>query len=325
MERKMGNTAHDDASTASLSPRPGPLFLSLPFSSPTSRTQQHLYKNFLAHDTLLHYHRALARNDIVAYGPFEEANPLKGVEEEDDEEDESGEGSSAAGSAAARDPALPFFKRKASVLMPLAAPRPLQLALGTSVIKLRLRQSVGVLRRAKVMTDDAGDGGEKSGGEEGLAPLDVIEFRSAPRLWIPETKDLSLGKISLVASYEDIVEETEGGASSTAAATSPAAAAAAPAPPLVDPGVTPFHLSPRRRPRSRSASVAGGEPRPSAPPMPPPTRQRVRIDVTATTDFQPEGWMATFKRPLEAVMLAMVRLSPPFSSRPPPICFWEEE
>ena len=205
MERKMGNTAHDDASTASLSPRPEPLFLSLPFSSPTSRTQQHLYKNFLAHDTLLHYHRALARNDIVAYGPFEEANPLKGVEEEDDEEDESGKGSSAAGSAAARDPALPFFKRKASVLMPLAAPRPLQLALGTSVIKLRLRQSVGVLRRAKVMTDDAGDGGEKSGGEEGLAPLDVIEFRSAPRLWIPEAKDLSLGKISLVASYEDIV------------------------------------------------------------------------------------------------------------------------
>ena len=249
---------------------------------------------------------------------------MKGVEEEDDEEDESGEGSSAAGSAAARDPALPFFKRKASVLMPLAAPRPLQLALGTSVIKLRLRQSVGVLRRAKVMTDDAGDGGEKSGGEEGLAPLDIIEFRSAPRLWIPEAKDLSLGKISLVASYEDIVEETEGGASSTAAATSPAAAAA-PAPPLVDPGVTPFHLSPRRRPRSRSASVAGGEPRPSAPPMPPPTRQRVRIDVTATTDVQPEGWMATFKRPLEAVMLAMVRLSPPLLFFPPPICFWKEE
>lgn len=269
--------------------------------------QQHLYEKFLAHDTLLHYHRALAKNDIVAYGPFEQASPSDVSEEEEEE-------SSASAAADALDPALPFFKRKASVLMPLAAPRPLQLALGTSVIKLRLRQSVAVLRRAKVINDDDdGDEGVDGGNDDRngndaapLAPLDVIEFRSAPRLWIPEAKDLPLGKISLVASYEEIVEEKKDGEGASTATT--AAAPAAAAPPLVDPGVTPFHLSPRRR-RSRSVSLAGGEPNSASVPL---IRQRIRIDVTATADFQPEGWMATFKRPLESVMLAMVSFFPPF-------------
>ena len=278
---------------------------------------QHLYESFLAHDTLLHYHRALAKNDMVSYGPFEEASPEKTGEEGGGSRGEGGTSSYAAAAPAVRDPALPFFRRNASVLMPLAAPRPLQLALGTSVIKLRLNQSVAVLRRAKIVVVDGG--GEPGALEsESLAPLDVIEFRSAPRLWVPEARDLPLGKISLVASYEEVVvdEEKDGqqqGASTATATASaaPAAAAAAPAPPLVDPGVTPFHLSPRRT-RSRSVSLAGDErssssssPPPAAAP-PPPVRQRVRIDVTATADFQPEGWMATFKRPLESVMLAMV-------------------
>jgi hypothetical protein len=273
---------------------------------------QHLYESFLAHDTLLHYHRALAKNDLVSYGPFEEASSS---EEEAGGEAGEEEGERYAATApAVRDPALPFFRRKASVLMPLAAPRPLQLAIGTSVIKLRLRQSVSVLRRAKIV-DGGGSEPGASGPPESLAPLDVIEFRSAPRLWVPEAKDLPLGKISLVASYEEIVaadeKKDQGPSAATAAAATEASSAA---PPLVDPGVTPFHLSPRRS-RSRSLSLAGDEQRDASsspalgapPPPPPPIRQRVRIDVTATADFQPEGWMATFKRPLESVMLAMVR------------------
>lgn len=297
MERNMGNRCRDSFASSFLSPD---LFsLSLPFKPPS---QQHLYEKFLAHDTLLHYHRALAKNDIVAYGPFEQASPSD-VSEEEEESSSAASGASAAAEALL-DPVLPFFKRKASVLMPLAAPRPLQLALGTSVIKLRLRQSVAVLRRAKVINDDDENNGDGNGDDApSLAPLDVIEFRSAPRLWIPEAKDLPLGKISLVASYEEIVEEKKEGEGASAAMTATAVAAA---PPLVDPGVTPFHLSPRRR-RSRSVSLAGGEGPSSAPPVPL-IRQRIRIDVAATADFQPEGWMATFKRPLESVMLAMVRV-----------------
>ena len=193
--------------------------------------------------------------------------------------------------------------------MPLAAPRPLQIALGTSVIKLRLRQSVAVLRRAKVFDSDesSGDGGigeerkKDAASSAALAPLDLIEFRSAPRLWVPEAKDLPLGKISLVASYEDVVDESGSvdASSSSSSSSSAAAAATAAAPPLVAPKATPFHLSPRR-PRTRSDS---GSPFSSPVTLP---RQRIRIDVTATADFQPEGWMATFKRPLESVMLAMV-------------------
>lgn len=189
--------------------------------------------------------------------------------------------------------------------MPLAAPRPLQMALGTSVIKLRLRQSVAVLRRAKVIDDivDVGggeqqrqnraDASDDSQIAAALAPLDLIEFRSAPRLWIPDAKDLALGKISLVASYEDIIDEREGGDENGDLTTAAA---------VVAPSVTPFHLSPRLS-RSRSASFAGGEANSSPPQIP---RHRIRIDVTATADFQPEGWMATFKRPLESVMLSMV-------------------
>ena len=240
--------------------------------------------------------------------------------EKQEEGGSSGEGSSssaAATTSAVRDPALPFFRRKASVVMPLAAPRPLQIAIGTSVIKLRLKQSVAVLRRAKFVDEDIGGeiGGEigefgkggKNAAAAAHAPLDVIEFRSAPRLWVPEAKDLPLGKISLVASYEEVTDEksqeASAGSAAAEAASAPASApAASAAPPLVDPGVTPFHLSPRRT-RSRSVSVAGNEHNNS----PAPIRQRIRIDVTATADFQPEGWMATFKRPLESVMLAMVR------------------
>ena len=291
-----------------------------PLSLFTSNTnEQHLYNSFLAHDTLLHYHRALARNDIVAYGPFELASP----KEVDEETAVAGMKAVAAAAAAAAasssssstpasasaalpetwDPALPFFKRKASVLMPLAAPRPLQMAVGTSVIKLRLRQSVAVLRRAKVFDDDDDDGNDKQRLSGVEAPLDLIEFRSAPRLWVPGSRDQSLGRTSMLASYEEIVDGDDDGKKKADGGGGVIAAAEereVPAPVAAE--LTPLHLSPRRL-RSRSASLAGEV---AAPNSPPPIRQRVRIDVTATADFNPEGWMATFKRPLESVMLTMV-------------------
>lgn len=236
------------------------------------KKQQHLYEKFLAHDTLHHYHRALAKNDIVAYGPFEESTSRE-VEEE------SGEGSAAGGggrrssqpdaavAGRQRNPALPFFRRKASVLIPLAAPRPLQIAVGTSVIKLRLRQSVAVLRRAEVVAAGGYDGAEKKSAGVGigdddassfspLAPLDAIEFRSAPRLWIPDAKDLPLGLIRLVATYEEASAVEGDGAGGGGSASSSSASASV----------------------SASASAQSQAPR----------QRRVRMVVTATADFRPE-------------------------------------
>ena len=122
-------------------------------------------------------------------------------------------------SSSSLSPSCPRFERRVSALIPLDAPRPLQIALGTGFIKIRLRQSVEVLRRRQRETQ-----GQRQNSTEGddtwspLPPLDAIEFRSVSKLWVPEgSNDLPLGHITIRASYSND-GDVEGGACAPAEA-----------------------------------------------------------------------------------------------------------
>ena len=162
-----------------------------------------------------------------------------------------------------------LFERRASALVPLDAPRPSQIALGTSFTKIRLRQSVKVLRRRRSRSRQGEDPAEEAATPPSLpspssatasssASIEAVEFLSASALWIPGgSRDLIIGNIRVSASYHLRGDEREG----------------------------------EKNDADDAANASAGQP-------------VVRFDVSTTADFRPEGFLAAFKAPLDSIMLS---------------------
>ena len=202
-------------------------------------------------------------------GEGEEEDEEKEVERQERQEAPAA-AAAAASSSSPSSPSLStlLFERRASALVPLDAPRPLQIALGTSFIKIRLRQSVKVLRRRRSRSRQGEDPAEEAATSPSLpspsaaasssASIEAVEFLSASALWIPEgSRDLVIGNIRVSASYHLRGDEREG----------------------------------EKNVADNAANTSAGQP-------------VVRFDVSTTADFRPEGFLAAFKAPLDSIMLS---------------------
>lgn len=242
----------------------------------TTTTKQHVYAQFISHNSLYDYHRLSAKNACVASDFFVQVGGEGEEEDEEEVERQERQEAPAAAAAAASSSSSPsaslstlLFERRASALIPLDAPRPLQIALGTSFIKIRMRQSVKVFRRRRSKSRQEEDPAEEAATSPSLpspssaaasssASIEAVEFLSASALWIPEgSRDLVIGNIRVSASYHLRGDEREG----------------------------------EKNVADDAANASAGQP-------------VVRFDVSTTADFRPEGFLAAFKAPLDSIMLS---------------------
>ena len=227
------------------------------------KKKQHVFAEFISYEALYDYHKQTAKNDYAQSGSFVLVGGEGGLERQ--------EAPAAAGAEASSSSlSTLLFERKASALMPSDAPRPLQIALGTSFIKIRLKHSVKVVRRRRsnrssVQGEEEAAAAASPSSPSALPSIEAVEFVSASALWVPRgSRDLPIGSVRVSASYHHLRgDEREGEENANNAADA-----------------------------ADNASTAAGQ------------QPVVRFDVSAAADFRPEGFLVAFKVPLDAIMLS---------------------
>ena len=173
------------------------------------KKKQHVFAEFISYEALYDYHKQTAKNDYAQSDSFVLVGGEGGLERQ--------EAPAAAGAEASSSLSTLLFERKASALMPLDAPRPLQIALGTSFIKIRLKHSVKVVRRGRsnrssVQGEEEAAAAASPSSPSALPSIEAVEFVSASALWVPRgSRDLPIGSVRVSASYHHLRgDEREG-------------------------------------------------------------------------------------------------------------------